>query len=215
VIVALGTTQCQPEEYRSGSVHAVHHGLDAKLLQVNAALLVDGCVAVKAGSDLLVQRGARQQIPGKLFHHELVERQVAVEGMDDPVAVFPDGARRIDAITIGVGITRQVKPVPAPALAIVRRRQQAVDQPLVGVRPVIGDEAIDFLRRRRQAGQIQADPANERDPVRLRRGLDPVFLQPCQDKTVDGRACPGLIANYRQRRPHRCSEGPVFRTCRG
>ena len=48
----------------------------------------------------------------------------------------------------------QVEPVLPPALAVMRAVEQAIDQPLVGVGPVIPEERVDLRGRRRQAGQV-------------------------------------------------------------
>ena len=73
-------------------------------------------------------------------------------------------------VAVGVGVAGDVEPVPAPALAVVRRGEQAVDQPLVGVGRVVGEE-----RRRlppaSAAGRCRSNvgPADERAPVGLGR----------------------------------------------
>ena len=115
-----------------------------------------------------------QQVAGQLLDRELVERQVAVEGVDDPVAVLPDRARGVDAVAVGVGVAGQVEPVPAPALAVVRRGEQPVDQPLVGVGPGVGEEGLDLGGRRRQAEQVEAEPADQRRAVGLGRRARPL-----------------------------------------
>jgi hypothetical protein len=76
----------------------------------------------------------RQQIAGELFEGELVERQVAIEGLDDVVTIGPDRARGVLFVTVAVGITRRVEPVPAPALPVMRRRKQAFDEFVLGFR---------------------------------------------------------------------------------
>ena len=70
-----------------------------------------------------------QQVAGDLLDDEPVVGQVAVEGVDDPVAIEPDVPRLVLLEAVGVGVPGRVEPVPAPALAVVRARQQAVDQP--------------------------------------------------------------------------------------
>ena len=70
-----------------------------------------------------------QQVAGDLLDDELVVGQVAVEGVDDPVAVEPDLARLVLLVAVGVGVAGRVEPEPAPALAVVGRGEQPVDQP--------------------------------------------------------------------------------------
>ena len=88
---------------------------------------------------------------------------VAVEGADDVVAIAPGvGAVRVVLEAVGVGVADDVEPVAAPALAVVRRGEQAVDEFLVGVGRLVGEEGVDLFGRRRQAGQIERDAADER-----------------------------------------------------
>jgi hypothetical protein len=67
-----------------------------------------------------------------------------VEGVDHPVAVLPDRSGSVDVEPVRVGIPGQVEPEAAPALSIVRRRQQPIDEPLVGFGLVVSDERVDF-----------------------------------------------------------------------
>ena len=79
-----------------------------------------------------------------------------------------------------------VEPVPRPALAVMGRGEQAVDQPLVGVGVRVGDERLDLLGRRRQAEQVEGEPADQRAAVGLGRriaGRPPPSLR--QDESVD------------------------------
>src|SRR5439155_10718587 len=90
VVVALRAPKGEPKECRAGGVHAIDHRLDAKLLWVNAALLVDLRIAMEAGGNLLFESRLREQVARELVDGELVEGQVAIERVDDPIAVFPD-----------------------------------------------------------------------------------------------------------------------------
>ena len=93
-----------------------------------------------------------QQVAGELLDGELVERHVGVERLDHPVAVRPDRPRAVLLVAVGVGVAGQVEPAPGPALAVVRRGEQPVDQLLVGVRRRVVDERVD-LRRASAAGR--------------------------------------------------------------
>ena len=67
--------------------------------------------------------------------------------------------------------------MPAPALAEVRRRQQTIHGPGERIGGGVAEDDIDFVWRRRQAGQVERDAADERALVgrlrlpRLRFGL--------------------------------------------
>ena len=56
----------------------------------------------------------------------------------------------------------------APAFAVTRRRQKSLHELLVRVRAAIGNELQDFIRRRRQADEIETEPSNQRHTVGLR-----------------------------------------------
>ena len=111
----------------------------------------------------------RQQIAGKLFDREFVERQVAVEGADDPLAPLPHVAIVINMIAVGVGVTRQIQPELRQPLAERGRGQQTVHQPLVRLWALVREKRVRFRNRRRQTRQIEAHSPKQRGPVRLAR----------------------------------------------
>jgi hypothetical protein len=96
VVVALGARDGEAEKGGAVGVDTVEHGLDAELLGVDATLLVDLGVAIEAGGDALGDRCVGEEVAGELFDRELIVGQVAIEGGDDPVAIFPNLARGID-----------------------------------------------------------------------------------------------------------------------
>ena len=147
MIVALGALDGEAEDALADGVHAVEHGFHAELFGIDAAFLVDHRVAQEAGGDDLILRGMRQQIAGDLLDDELVVRQVAVERVDDPIAIEPDEPRLVLFEAVGIGIARRVEPEPAPALAVMRRGEQAIDLLLVGVGTAVGKEGSRPLSR--------------------------------------------------------------------
>ena len=151
-----------------------------------------------------------QHVACDLLHGELVERHIAVEGVDHPVPVFPDGAAAVRLVAVGVGIAREIQPEPRPALAEVRRSEQPIHQLLVGVRAAVRHEVVHFLHVGRQPGQVEAQTADQRFARGLRRGREFLPLQPRQDEGVDGIAYPRRPCRPRHGRPHRLHVGPVF-----
>ena len=121
VIVALAAADGQAEQDRAGRIHAIDDRFDAKLLRVGAAFFVDERVAMKAGRDDLVKPRVREHVTGELLDDELIERQVAVEGIDDPIAILPDRARLVAGVAVRVGIARGIEPVAAPTLSKMGR----------------------------------------------------------------------------------------------
>ena len=186
VVVAVRARDGQAQPRVARRRHAVHDGLDAELLLVDPALLVDLRVAMKAGGNFLLHRRVGQHVAGELLDGELVEGQVTVQRGDDPIAVAPDAARRIDAVAVRVRVTRHVQPPTAPPLAVVRRRQQPLDEFLISIRRLVVHKRIHLGGRRRQAEQVQREPANQRDAVGLGRGRELLEHETRADEGVDG-----------------------------
>ena len=110
-------------------------------------------------------------VGGNLLNEKLVVGQVFIESTDDIIAI---GVRIGKApfliagqITFGVGITRDIEPVPSPTFAVLRRRQQAINHAGECFRCLVGDECFHLLRRGRQTGQIERGPPNQAAFVRL------------------------------------------------
>ena len=147
--------------------------------------LIDLRVAVKARGDFLALGGVRQEVAGQLFDGELIERHVRIQRPDHPVAEFPNLPRRIDRVAVAVRIPRLIEPPAPPALSIVRRGEEAIDDLLVGVRSGIGEKGVHLHHRRRQPDEIERDPADERGLIGLGRGREAFLSKPCQDEMVD------------------------------
>ena len=81
--------------------------------------------------------------------------------------------------------------MPAPLLAVAGRGEQAVDQRLVGVGRRVGDERLDLLGRRRQAGQVVGDAGGSARAFEAGGfGPQPLRLEPGEDEGVDRVARP-------------------------
>src|SRR5579884_4319655 len=209
MIMALATADCQAKENRAGCVDAIDNRLNAELFWIDAAFLIFLCITMETGSDALFSRCIRQQIAGQLLDDELIERLVLVQGVDDPIAVFPDGARRIDAVAVGVGVARQVEPMAAPPFAVVWAGQQPLDDALVGIGPFITQEIFYVLWRRRQTDEVEVNTAQQGDALGFRRGSEALFFQPREDESIHGIATPVAIFDMGQYRPPDRLKGPV------
>ncbi len=192
MVVALAAADGDAKPDGARGVDAVDDRLNPELLDVDAAFLVDERVAVEAGGDLLIARGMRQQVAGKLLDGEPVERHVLVQGIDHPVAIFPDRAWRIDVEAVRVGIAGDVQPDPPLHLAIMGRRQQSIDQRLIRrLRPGVPlfQEPIHFLNLRRQAGQVERQAADQRRASASGEGAMPRFSNsPRTNRSIGWRA---------------------------
>ncbi len=128
VIVALGALNGQTEDALADGVHAVEHRFHAELLRIDAALFVNHGVAQEARRySLILSWRSGKQIAGQLFDDELIVGQIAVEGVDDPIAIEPHLPRFVFLEAVAIGVASGVEPVPAPAFAVVRAGQQALD----------------------------------------------------------------------------------------
>ena len=118
-------------------------------------------------------------------------RLVVVERADDIVAVRPRVvARLVLVVAVRVGVVHDVEPVPRPALAVARRREQAIDEAFVLVDRGIGDVRIDLVRRGRQSDEVEVHAPTERACVGFGRHGERVFRELRGDERVDGiRAC--------------------------
>ena len=155
VVVALGAGDGEAEERLADGVHPVVHGIHAELFRIDSSFLVQHGIAKKSGGDDLVLGRVWQQVAGDLLADELVVGQIAVECVDDIVAIEPNLPRHVLLVAVGVGIAGRIEPGPRPALAVVRRAKQTLDDLLVGVWRFVRDEFIDLLDGRRQADEIE------------------------------------------------------------
>ena len=84
-----------------------------------------------------------------------------------------------------IGIPHEIEPPCGHPFGMPRGSQQPVDQEHVCVGPSVGEIRIDFLRRRRQAGEVECHPAEKRERVGLCRRLDPLFLESAENEGID------------------------------
>ena len=133
----------------------------------------------------MLLRAPGQQVARELLDREFVERLVLVERRDDVIAVRPDVARRVRVIADRVGKAHDIEPRHGHPLAVMRARDQPVDQALVGVRRLVRDEGLRLREGRRHAGEIERKPADQRAAIRLGRRLQPDGREPPADQRID------------------------------
>ena len=144
MIVAAGTEEAHAKPHLGGSGHAVDDVLGAVFLVDNTALNGDGVVAIETGGDALLQRGVGEQIAGQLFDGELVEGEVAVVGVDNPITPRPHVAVGVVLVTVGVGIAGGIEPIARHMFAVARRGEEAVDGFLECLGRFVGEEGVEF-----------------------------------------------------------------------
>ncbi len=195
VVVAAGTTEREAEERLAHGVDLVVHHVADDLLLVGVAAVPDAVREKRRGDQSgridLSSVGVRHQISGDLMDDELVEREVAVEGIDDPVAIAPGlgqlatGGAGLRVGVVVVGIAGHVEPVPRPALAIGRRGQEPIDDLLERRGRTIGNERRDLFRGWREAGQVERGATDPGPPVRRMGGCDPLRPRRVQEEGID------------------------------
>ena len=210
VIVALRALDGEAKHGFAEGIHAVEHPLHAELLGVDGTLHVHHGIAEETRGHALILSRVGEFVPGDLLDEKLIIGQVAVEGVDDVIAIRPHLARHVLLVAIAVRVTRRVEPVAPPAFAVMRRGQQLLGGLLVSVLRRVIEERIHLLHRRRQAHQVQVQPAQQRDAIRLRRRLQSLGIKFREDEVVDGRADPSLIARRDNLGAHGCFEGPML-----
>ena len=117
-----------------------------------------------------------QQVAGELLDDELVVGQVAVEGADHPVAVEPDRARLVLLVAVASRRSGRRRASAGPSARRSAARRAAARPASVqasGLR--VGQERVDLLERRRQADQVEAEPAQQRDAVGRGEAARPSF----------------------------------------
>ena len=210
VIVALTAVDGQAEPRFADGVHPVNHGFGAELFRLDAAFLIQHGVSQKTGGNALVECWVWQQIAGELFEGEFIEWQVAIERLDDPVAIRPDRTRGVLFVTVRVRVARGIQPLPPPTLAIVGRSEQSFDEVIVSVRRFVADEFIHFRRRGRQTDQIEAQAAAERYAVSFRHWLQAFFVQTGEHEIVDGISDPPGAFDFWHTRADGRFEAPML-----
>ena len=162
VRVALGAADGKAEPDGAGGGGAIDGGFGAVELEVGAGLVVLEGIAVEAGRYFLIECGLREEIAGELFDGETVEGDIAVHGVDHPIAVEVGvGAEGVVEVAGAVGEAGEVEPVAAPALAEVRRGEKRVNETLVSVGADVADEGVDGGEVGREAGEVEAETADE------------------------------------------------------
>src|SRR5207244_7209346 len=124
--------QCESEKGQRGCADHVVQLIEAIFLFIRR-LVVPGSQPREAGGDERLRSGVGELVTGKLFEDEAIVRLVLIERTDDILAIAPhawlDG---VALVAISLGITGQVKPVPAPTFAITSTREKVPDNAVRG-----------------------------------------------------------------------------------
>src|SRR5687768_8981839 len=108
--MTLYARESSSHQHFPGRVHAIDHGSRSEFFVVGSAFIIGHGIAMKCSGDILRIRRIGKKITGNLLCQETIIRHIAVECIDRPVAVTPDGAAVIALISFGVCITGEVEP---------------------------------------------------------------------------------------------------------
>ena len=150
-----------------------------------------------------------QFVAGELLKQKSIVRLVGVEGANHVVAIAPSKRSRqmLLAFSLAIGVAGHVEPMTPPTLAVARRRQEPLDQTLIGVGRGIGQKHLNLSRLRRKTGQIKCCATEQCQPVCLGRESQFTFIELLQyervDRIADSIAMRSLWRSHGLRRPKR------------
>ena len=206
VVVAAGALNGEPHESAGGHVDPVVD--DVRLIIEKPTPQGQ---EPHGGQGLAIGLGGHL-VSSQLLDNEPVIGQIAVEGVDHPVAVgvaVGVATLLLEDVALAVGITGYIQPMPSPALTVGLRGEQSIHHPRVSLLGAVLEEGFHFFRRRRQAGQIVGRAAEKRAAIGLRSGRQALGLQGSEDEPVHAAARPGRLADRRLGRHARGLERPV------
>src|SRR5215510_16556094 len=120
--MALSTADAQPEPYGSERGRPIQDLFVTELLGIGAAFTVGEGIAIEAGGHQGIEILVRYEVARKLLDGELIEGEVAIERIDDPLAIPPGPwPCPILFVAVAVRVAGQVQPETGPFLAIMRR----------------------------------------------------------------------------------------------
>src|SRR5439155_19702892 len=107
----------------------------------------------------------RQTVGRQLLEDKFIVRQIVVEGPNHIVAIsvgIRKAALLVENVTFGVSIAGHVEPVSAPALAVLARGQQPIDESSEGIRDLVCNKRACFFLTGRQTEEVKVGSADQR-----------------------------------------------------
>ena len=167
MIVAAGASHRQPQPDGRSRLYAIDHIFDGVLFGNDSAFPIAAMVAIETAGDLLLESSVWQHVSGDLLNRELIEGHVLVEGINDPIAPPPHASLGIRLIAVGIGISRRIQPAARHLLGVARGLEQTIDYLFVSIGRAVSEKGIHFGRGRREATQIECQPADLGGKVRF------------------------------------------------
>ena len=215
VIVTARARDGEPEESTRESIHAIRQRLGSRLrgrLRVAAIADVRRAHREKARAHAQV-RVAWNEIARDLRPHKLVVRHVAIQRSDHPIAIPPRLGQRcgIELATEPVAVARDIEPVPPPALAVLRRSEQRIDDFCERIRRRVGEKSFYLIRSRRQSSDVEIRPADECVLFRSGRRFQPRSFQSRQHESIHRIPHPSSVLHYGRCKFLHLSKRPMLR----
>ena len=169
VVVAAAALEREAEERRAERGHAVVDVGDAILLLDRPALASPaGCSRLNAVASTCSSVAFGRRSPATCQSANWSQGRFSLNALiTQSRHGHMVGPRPVDLEAVAVGVAGEVHPVGGHPLAVARAGKQPVEQFLVGVGRRVGDEGLDLGRRRRQAGDVERRPADERAAIGL------------------------------------------------
>ena len=205
VVVALGAVERQAQE-------ALGNVLD-RLVHPRRAVEEKPIAGEEPGGAQLGEIVGGDLIGGKHQPHHLVVAGVGVERFDDPVAPVPDVLLAVAELipqAPPIGVAPHVHPVAPPALAMARIGKESIDEGLVPVGGIVGQDRLQFLRLRWQAEEIEMEATDENLAGGFRLGGDPRPLPRCLEEGIDRIADSLRMGDARHRGADARPESPML-----
>ena len=207
VVVADRAARGEAHPDAHGGLGAVD-GVAEEQLFVDRAAFAGGDVAtVEAAGDALLAGHVRQEVAGELPGGELIEGQVVVEGLHDPVAVGPHAALVVEVQAVGIGVAGGVEPAAGHVFAVADGTEQALHDAFIGARGGVLEEGVDLGRRGRQAREVEGHATDEALGVGFGAGGQALLRHLGAEEGVDRR---GALRGGRDFRTDRDFEAPML-----
>ncbi len=222
VIVAAGAGDSQAHEAAGYGIDAVMPLISAGDF-VRAVVVIPGPEAQKAGAgEHLGAVFGIHQVARELSFDEAIVRHIVVEGLDHPIAITIGvgvgaitSGERLETAVIVFAEAGDIEPLAAPALAIVGRGEETIDQFGVSVWRNVLFESSDLFRRGGKAGEVEGGPADQVMLAGLANGMEAFLFQPGKDEPINFGASPASVFDGGRGLILKGLEGPEVPAFRG
>ena len=199
VVVAAGAGNGGGQDPLAECIDLLVHHVEGELRLALRVVALGAHRQVAGGDELLgplLVIGGGQQVARELLAQEAVVGLVGVERGDHVVAVAPRvRVEDVRFLAARFREPRNVQPMAAPALAEARGGKQLVHQVFVRAFGTITLEGLDLLRRGRQAGEVEAQAADQRAAVGIGSGRKTGKLHAREHELVHRRLHPRAVVH--------------------